>query len=56
MTNIERGDEERNIYVASMKQKIPQISGWCQFLRNNQNNAELLITGRKGYFKTHKVS
>lgn len=29
--------QERNVYMTDMKQKIPQISDWCQFLGNYQN-------------------
>ena len=54
MTKLDSGDQRRNVYMTDMKQKIPQISDWCQFLGNNQNKTDL-ITEIAGQFKTDKV-
>ena len=54
MTKLDSGDQRRNVYMTDMKQKIPQISDWCQFLGNNQNKIDL-ITEIVGQFKTGKV-
>ena len=38
------GEIGRNVYIANMKQKMPQNADQCSFLRNNRNKTELIST------------